>query len=67
VLTKVTSNAIALPACQGIKCAAVGAFTINSDKTRWLFHGWDVDLAQGPPDKIVNLVMASHPTKGQMT
>ena len=47
--------------------AAVGAFTINSDKTRWLFHGWDVGFAQSPPDEIVDFVMACHPAKGQTT
>ena len=47
--------------------APVGASVINSDKTRWLFHGWDVNFTQGPPEEVVDLVMASHPAKGQTT
>jgi len=41
--------------------AAVGAFTVNSDKTRRLFHGWDINWP------CVDFVMASRPAKSQTT
>jgi len=48
-----------------LQCGTVGAFAVDSDQTPWFLHGWDVGLAHGPPDKIVDLEVTSHPTEGK--
>jgi len=56
---------ICLPARVSVCCRP--GVAVVSQQSGWLLYSWNVGLTQGPPDQVVDLMVACHPTESQAT